>query len=156
MTTGPTVYGFVDEYAFLTNFYPSPIVVWDMEFPTVEHAYQAFKSTDNDRFERIRTAATPGIAFRMGAQVPTSQYRKNWLRNREQHMYALLVAKFTQHEDLAEQLIATHPSNLVHANQFGENFWGIVNNKGTNMLGLQLMHIRQRFVDGELTTGDQS
>lgn len=37
---------FVQEYAFLSNFYPSIVQFEGLNYPTVEHAYQAAKSKE--------------------------------------------------------------------------------------------------------------
>lgn len=34
---------FTGKYAFLSNFYPSPITIDNIQYPTVEHAFQAQK-----------------------------------------------------------------------------------------------------------------
>lgn len=55
-----TIDKFDNEFAFLSNFYSSPIVYEGIEYPTVEHAFQAAKTFDFDQRKMIAAAATPG------------------------------------------------------------------------------------------------
>ena len=61
-------------------------------------------------------------------------------------MYKALIAKFTQHEDLKEQLIATGNSFLVEHTK-RDKYWGDGGDggndtKGRNMLGKLLVRVR--------------
>ena len=64
-------------------------------------------------------------------------------------MYKALVAKFTQHEDLKEQLIATGNSFLVEHTK-RDKYWGDGGDggnetKGRNMLGKLLVRVRNEL-----------
>ena len=61
---------FRDKNAFLSNFYPSPIkgIDW-IDYPTVEHAYQASKTDDLEERKRIAKLSTPGQAKKAGRKV---------------------------------------------------------------------------------------
>ena len=61
-------------------------------------------------------------------------------------MYKALIAKFTQHENLKEQLIATGNSFLVEHTK-RDKYWGDGGDggndtKGRNMLGKLLVRVR--------------
>jgi len=60
---------FDGEFAFLSNFYSSPVIYDGKKWPTVEHAFQAQKTLDEREQELIRTAKTPGKAKRLGRKV---------------------------------------------------------------------------------------
>ena len=60
---------FRDEYRFLSNFYKSPIVFESDTYPTVEHAFQAAKTSDPEERAAIRANANPVIAKRKGRRV---------------------------------------------------------------------------------------
>mgnify|MGYP003560200375 CR=1 FL=1 len=62
-------------YAFLSNFYHSPIIYEGLEYPTVEHAFQAAKTLKMSERESIAALPTPGAAKRAGRQV---SLRKDW------------------------------------------------------------------------------
>jgi predicted NAD-dependent protein-ADP-ribosyltransferase YbiA (DUF1768 family) len=62
---------FDGEYAFLSNFYPSPIEVWVNEeihliAPTAEHVFQYLKTPSEEEGIDILMAQTPVQAKRLG------------------------------------------------------------------------------------------
>src|SRR5689334_15409559 len=68
---------FTGAYRFLSNFYPCPngILLDGALYPTVEHAFQAAKTTEQHHRDLIRQCATPGQAKRLGRSVPL---RHDW------------------------------------------------------------------------------
>ena len=60
---------FTGQYRFLSNFSPAQIRMRGMLYPTVEHAYQAAKTTDERERRVVRTAPTPAGAKRAGKRV---------------------------------------------------------------------------------------
>ena len=95
---------FCGEFSFLSNFWEAEINVRGFTFPSVEHAYQAFKTDDKVWFNRIRNAKSPGVAKRMGKQCPI---RKDWESVKFDIMRECVFAKFSQHEDLKDKLLQT-------------------------------------------------
>lgn len=65
---------FDGEHEFLSNFYPAPVVLDRLTFPTVEHAFQAAKTDDRVEKLAIRQAKTPGQAKRLGRKVTLIDY----------------------------------------------------------------------------------
>ena len=126
-------------YAFLSNFYPSPITYDKKIFDTVEHFFQAHKTLDGREFEEIRTVPNPGSAKRLGNSVVL---RADWENVKDDIMYLGLLLKFTQNPDLADKLIATANRELEEGNTWGDRYWGTVNGVGKNMLGKLLMKVR--------------
>ena len=65
------------KYNFLSNFHPSRIFYEGLWYPTVEHAYQAAKSTDRKYREKISEIPVnkPGIAKGKGSRV---KLRSDW------------------------------------------------------------------------------
>ena len=133
---------FVGEYAWLSNFHPAPIVVDDCKFPSVEHAFQAFKTQDNWWFERISTAKHPGTAKKLGRKAPL---RPDWEDVCVNIMRKCIRAKFTQNPDLAEKLLATGNCHIEEGNTWGDCYWGTVNRVGQNILGILLMETREEL-----------
>jgi ribA/ribD-fused uncharacterized protein len=127
---------FNGEHAFLSNFHPSVIVVDLHAFPTVEHAYQAFKTLDPAQFTAIRDAHTPGQAKRLGQKVTK---RPDWEHVKLRIMMAMLALKFAPGTGLAAQLLATGDAVLVEGNTWGDRFWGVCRGEGENHLGRLLM-----------------
>ncbi len=134
---------FQDEYRFLSNFWPAEVIgPGGLIYPTVEHAYQASKSTDERDWYAIRSAATPGMAKRMGRLVASSRRYPRWGEEKLQIMERLLRQKFFSGGKLSTALIATGDALLVEGNTWGDTFWGVCAGHGSNHLGRLLMKIR--------------
>ena len=130
---------FTGEHAFLSNFSPSPIKVDGLLFPTVEHAFQAAKTTNWKDHQAIRLASTPGRAKRLGRRAPI---RKDWEEVKIDVMEQLLRLKFAPGSDLMLKLQATAPAELIEGNTWNDRFWGVCRGQGQNHLGRLLMLIR--------------
>lgn len=143
-----TINQFGGKFAFLSNFYPSPIVIGGVEFPTAEHAYQAGKSHDEADAQRIARAGTPREAKKMGQTVPLDG---NWESRKDLWMARVLNEKFRQHPDLAIALKATGDQELVEGNTWHDQIWGDCScpkhsgTPGANQLGKLLMKTRSEL-----------
>ena len=138
---------FIDEYEFLSNFYPSPI--YDdagKEYPTVEHYFQAMKTFNPQERELIRLAESPGKAKRIGRLV---QLREDWENRKLDIMEKALIQKF-QILRLREKLLATGNEELIEGNFWHDTYWGVCKGEGENHLGKLPMKIREKIRDGEL------
>ena len=141
-----SVLSFSGTYRFLSNFYPAPLHITDELllpgesplWPSTEHAYQAFKSKDPEFRKSVR-AGTAGEAKKLGRRAVL---RPGWEQIKVPLMVYLALAKFTQHEDLRQQLLATGDIELVEGNTWGDRFWGVCDGQGSNMLGRTLMLVR--------------
>jgi len=129
---------FSGEYRFLSNFYPAQVMLDGNWYPTVEHAYQAAKTTSPKVREIIRSSKTPGKAKRSGRVVPL---RENWETVKQQVMLDLLRQKFYQ-GPLCAKLLSTAGHELIEGNAWGDTYWGVVNGSGQNHLGKLLMQVR--------------
>ena len=135
---------FRGEYRFLSNFYPSEIEYEGRTYPTVEHAYQAAKTTDPEAREQIAAAATPGIAKRLGASVPL---RPDWHKLKLSFMFAFVSRKFEDPE-LRRRLLSTGSECLREGNSWGDTFWGVDRDLGgKNHLGRLLMNVRASLTE---------
>jgi predicted NAD-dependent protein-ADP-ribosyltransferase YbiA (DUF1768 family) len=66
----------------------------------------------------------------------------NWMDIREKVMREVLESKF-QNPDLNEKLLNTGDKNLVNANHWGDDFWGVKEKgNGANKMGEILKSIR--------------
>lgn len=150
--SGEVIDSFSQLNAYLSNFFPSPIMVGGIEYPTVEHAFQAAKTIDPDEQRWVREAGTPGMAKRRGRQV---QIHGNWSRIRASVMAELLMRKFTQHPRLKRLLIETGNATLIEGNTWHDQYWGdcrCAKHQGTpgkNLLGALLMELRERLKQAE-------
>lgn len=142
---------FDGEYAFLSNFYPSPFTHDGIMYPTNEHFFQAMKTLDIKQRQAIANASTPGQAKRMGRQV---DLRPDWETSKEYVMELGLKLKF-QNPILAEKLKATKSHELIEGTTWHDNEWGscscprCINIRGKNKLGNLLMKVRKELLDEE-------
>ena len=129
---------FDGDYAFLSNFDPSPITIDRITYPTVEHAFQAAKTDNRLERERIAVLPTPGAAKRAGRKVTL---RPDWERVKVALMEDLVRRKFADPER-AGKLLATGDDELVEGNTWNDRFWGVCRGTGRNELGKILMRVR--------------
>lgn len=144
-------------FGFLSHFHPSPIVLDGETWPTVEHYYQAQKSTDPDYRAAIREAIHPGRAKSLAAQpkAPRRISRHSWFKAHDRlpradwHDVKLDImrradrAKFEQNADLRALLLQTGDAELVEDSPT-EPFWGIgPDGTGPNWAGRVVMEVRE-------------
>jgi len=143
-----SISSFKKEFEFLSNFYAASFVQAGFLWPTVEHAYQAAKTTSDYNKRKIRDAKTPGIAKYVGSCVTL---REDWEQVKVSIMTELVWLKFEQNSKLRDKLLCTYPIELIEGNYWHDNFWGdcfckkCTDIKGRNMLGYILMQIREIF-----------
>lgn len=130
---------FQGEYRWLSNFWPALVIFDGDYYPTVEHAYQAAKTTDRSARIRIHRAETPGLAKKLGRGLAM---RPDWDTFKLEVMLILLRQKFTDPE-LRRKLLETGDRELIEGNTWGDRFWGVCGGTGENHLGKILMHVRE-------------
>ena len=132
---------FRGEYSFLSNFYPCELWWEGKQYNSLEQAFQASKTLDDNEREWIRTAPTPGKAKRRGRQITL---RKDWEKIKFHVMEELLKRKFDDPK-LRKVLLATEDAELIEGNSWGDVVWGVYNGKGQNWLGKLLMKVREEL-----------
>lgn len=141
---------FRGEYAFLSNMYPCDIWYGGVTYPSVENYFQARKTHDDEARQKI-IEATPQEAKKLGRKVKLIPY---WDEIKVGAMEQAISAKFNQHKDLREKLIATGNQTLLEGNYWHDNFWGscLCNEhqltQGVNALGIILMRCRLKYIKG--------
>src|SRR5262245_61377195 len=126
------------EYGCFSNFSPHPITLKGRTWPTSEHYFQAQKFPGVADEEEIRLARSPMIAARMG-RSRKRPLRKDWESVKDAIMHEAVLAKFTQHADLRETLLATGDAQIVEHTE-KDNYWGDGGDgSGQNRLGRILM-----------------
>ena len=133
-----TISSFDGDYAFLSNFYPAKVFLDNVEYNTVEHAYQAAKTISLQDREIIRQAYSPSNAKKLGRQVTA---RTDWEEIKRSVMKGLVMQKF-RHPELREKLMATGDAELIEGNWWGDTYWGVCKGVGQNHLGRILMYVR--------------
>jgi ribA/ribD-fused uncharacterized protein len=137
---------FAGEYHFLSNFAASMITIDGMEFPTVEHAFQAYKMTTLESALRVRACATPGQAKGLARSLPK---RADWEDIKRNVMYICVKEKFSSGA-LRLMLLDTEPAGLIEGNAWNDRYWGMVKRLdgvfvGENWLGKILMLVRKEI-----------
>jgi len=126
----------------LSNFSPHSAILDGVEYPTVEHAYQASKTLHPDEREQILLTITPGQAKRIGRTVTL---RTDWGDEfKVGVMCDLINNKWSRHEDFRELLASTGDRFIYEGNHWGDTFWGVSlpDLIGMNWLGRILMSTR--------------
>ena len=139
---------FEGEYAFLSNFYFSPMIIDNVVYTTNEHFFQAMKSLNPKERQAIVLAPTPGKAKCLGRKV---SLRKDWEDIKEEMMLTGLRHKFSNPE-LRKKLLATGNEELIERTTCHDNYWGICDcetcgGQGKNRLGKLLMQVREELAD---------
>ena len=135
---------FIDAYAFLSNFYHSPVKYRNLIYLNAEAAFQAQKEScekDKEQYTRMN----PAQAKLVGRNC---NLREDWEEIKEQTMYEIVKAKFTQNEALARFLLATGNAYLEEGNWWHDTTWGVCNGVGQNKLGKILMRVREELDGG--------
>lgn len=132
---------FTANLSFLSNFYPCIIEYEGIAYPSVEHAYQAAKTTDIEIRRKIASMDNVVAAKRIGKDLPL---RDNWENLRIPIMEELLRLKFS-YNWLRKKLVDTGDTPLVETNWWGDRFWGVCRGTGSNHLGRLLMKIREEY-----------
>ena len=128
-----------EEYGFLSNFYPSPFIIEETTYKTVEHFYQSMKTDDPLIRDWINNAPKPYLAMKAGKYlIEKDGFIKNWENMKTSYMKIGLLAKFDQNQDLRNKLLETGNARL-HEKSPTDLFWGYL---GADMLGLLLMDVR--------------
>jgi ribA/ribD-fused uncharacterized protein len=126
---------------FLSNFYPCDIEYEGRNYASVECAYQAAKTLNDDIRYYFTIMDNSMEARRWGNQI---QLRDDWDTARYNIMYELLKLKFTD-ASLKAKLLATEDAFLEEGNMHGDKYWGTVKGEGQNNLGKLLMQIREEI-----------
>ena len=115
-------YSVADDYGEFSNFAAYPITIKKKRWPTSEHYFQAQKFKDRKDQEEIRTANSPMLAARMGRDRKR-ELRRDWESAKVNVMREAVLAKFSQHKDLRELLLATGDAKLVEHTE-KDDYWG--------------------------------
>lgn len=145
---------FTGMYRFLSNFYPAPIEYEGKKYYSLEHAYQATKTTDVRKREPLTftsgtaLSTSPNKAKSWGRAVTL---RSDWEDIKMQVMEDLLRLKFSIPQ-LRAQLLETNDRELIEGNSWNDRFWGRCELdgiwEGENHLGKLLMKVRAEIRNG--------
>lgn len=138
---------FKGEYAFLSNFADAVVTYDGITYLNTEAAFQAQKTLD-ENMRKVFALYDPSKAKRAGRRV---NLRPDWEQVKEQVMYEVVLAKFTQNEDLRQKLINTGDAYLEEGTWWNDRCWGIdlKTGIGENKLGKILMRVREGLKEND-------
>jgi ribA/ribD-fused uncharacterized protein len=135
-------------YGVFSNLYRREIEFEGRSYPTAEHAYQAGKARKEAVREWLLAAPSPALLAMAAHGLYHWDVAPNWSKTKVDRMRGVLANKFTQHNDLREILLSTGSHRLVETatvDNAVNRFWGEVNGRGKNMLGVLLMELRAQL-----------
>jgi ribA/ribD-fused uncharacterized protein len=130
---------FTGHWERLSNFSPCRVRLDGVDYPSVEHAYQAAKTLDLQARQRICQCVRVNEVKRLGRHV---RLRADWEGVKLLVMADLLWQKFSV-EPNRTLLCSTGDAELIEGNWWHDTFWGQCPiGTGQNWLGRMLMMIR--------------
>ena len=111
-----------EPYYELTNSARYPIVIDGVKWATTEHFFQAQKFISTPLYAQIQQSEFPREAFEVSQTTLGSRWnRKDWSDVKLDVMRLALCAKFTQHKNLHDMLVAIGDRCLVeHTSMQGQ------------------------------------
>ncbi len=132
-------------YGVFSNLYRREIEFEGEKFATSEHAYQAGKARKPEVRKWLMEAPSPALLAMAAHGLYVWDINSDWSKIKFDRMKRVLLAKFTQHEDLKQLLLSTGTARLVESatvDNAVNRLWGEVNGVGKNKLGELLMEVR--------------
>lgn len=139
--------GFRGPNNFLSNFFECDITYNGITYKNTEAAFQAQKTKVRELQEKFANL-DPSAAKRKGRGL---YLRTDWEEVKDNLMYEIVKAKFEQNPALLRSLLATGEVELVEANIWHDNYWGVCecekckDIQGKNNLGKVLMRVREEL-----------
>ncbi len=136
---------FQGEYRWLSNFWIHDTV----KGLSVEHHYQAAKTTNYQDWLLIMSAETPALAKKYGKPIEHGGYitvREDWNNIKLILMEQFTREKYSINHELQQKLLDTRGSLIIEGNRWNDNFWGVCNGVGENNLGKIIMKVRDDFL----------
>ena len=119
-------------------------MVAGVNFLTPEHYYQSEKFTDPIIKQRVINAQTARMAKQIANQNK-NLVQQGFSLNENGVMLNALRAKFSQHPNLAAELVATRPRQLIN-HTLEDSYWGDGGDgSGWNYLGKLLAQVRDEL-----------
>lgn len=134
---------FRGRYLFLSNFYRSCVKIDGIAYGSAEAAFQAQKTPDLE----IKMIFSKLKAYEAKKYGRTIRLRPDWEEVKDQLMFDVCYAKFSQNPDLNQALRNTGDAELEEGNHYGDQYWGTVDGVGKNMLGKILMKVRYNLIN---------
>lgn len=142
----------LEQFAIYFSPYSAHAIEMDgVVYPTLEHAYQCQRYTDDKIIKEIRGARSPMKAWQVSSKYKTVQIPE--FKNDEYKlgiMKKLMELKTEQHEEVRKALIESGNLEIVkHITTYppGDGFWDDgEDGKGLNHIGRMWMEIRKSLL----------
>lgn len=141
-------------YGAFSNLFKREFTFEDETYATAEHAYQAGKARKPEVRAWLMAAPSPSLLAMAAHGLYVWDIAPDWSKIKFDRMKRILVAKYTQHEDLKQLLLSTGNARLVESatvDNAVNRLWGEVNGVGKNMLGQLLMEVRAELASAKLS-----
>lgn len=140
-------YRLKDPHGYMGNFWKARHFVYGRWWDYTEASYQAQKTNVDSEVLAIQLASKPMEARNLGQKVTL---RPDWELIKDIVMYDCVMAKFLQHKNLRDQLLATGEEELIEdTTSTNDMYWGCgADGTGRNQLGKVLMRVRKEL-EGE-------
>jgi len=134
---------FQKENRWLSNFAPCTIILDDITYRSVEHAYMSAKSDDIKWKHFCRDTYKPGDVKKESKKI---KLRNDWDNIKVDVMRRCIDQKFDQ-EPYRSKLINTEDQYIQEGNFWGDKFWGVCMKTGVgdNVLGKLIMDKRNKL-----------
>ena len=116
-------------WACFSNYFIREFIVQGIYYPTVEHYFSSQKFTTPEYKEEIRKARS-GLKAKQLASVVRDDVVENWEEKQLDVMKRGVQAKFMQHIDLKNQLLATQHAEIFFVSSTGTIHCSIIFNAG--------------------------
>jgi ribA/ribD-fused uncharacterized protein len=128
---------------YMSNYYKARFFIYNRWWDTIEHAYQAQKCSEPAEYDAIHQTKKANDARLLGQKV---KMREHWdTIHKDRVMEECVLAKFLQHKDIRDQLLATGTEELIEDSPV-DWYWGCgKDGTGKNMLGKILMKVRAQL-----------
>lgn len=138
--TDTGIHGSFKEHDFMSNFYVHSVIHEGLMYNSSEAAYQAAKTFDMT--ERIRFGKMSASESKREGRL--LKLREDWDKVKLNIMLEILREKF-YFRKLGDKLLVTGDKYLEETNWWGDQYWGVCNGIGQNMLGKTLMVVREEI-----------
>jgi ribA/ribD-fused uncharacterized protein len=140
-----TIDSFRGKYHFLSNYFLCQVSIAGLTFQNAEAAFHAMKVLDAEE-RKTFCSLKPHKAKKKGRRL---KLRQDWESVKDQIMYEIVKAKFSQNEDLGQLLLETGDAELIEGNDWNDTYWGVFRGTGQNKLGKILMRVRDELRAGQ-------
>ena len=140
------IIGFTGQYRWLSMESPVEVEYDGKTYPSVLHALAAAATTSKEVRERIKGLRNTASVRDLLKNPPHPEPRFH--ADKAEVLAVLLLQKFGKQNEALRARLKAIPKNtlLVHENQNGDTFWGVVGKRGFNVLGHVLMNVRDEVV----------